>query len=266
MFGYEAKMHARRLWGADDEGRPRKKHGAWRDAMIRWIDQKQALREATRQRRHLHKIEVQRLKAEGKSDLEAARDAERLADQMVDQAAEYKHTGTWQKLASDAEPATSPALSKRKHHSPVATVLDLLLGGRARFVVGALLLAIYALWVRQNDLWQQVHGDAGLTKLRHYLTLNTKPVSIPLLSLPETLAQLLSTHGVGVAGLLILASAFRFGRRATFFMLPAVIVAHRRTTRTTGPIANTTNIDHAGGHPRTWRTARHHRPVAEQTK
>ena len=38
MFGYEAKLEARRRWGADELGRMRPKHKAWRDSVVNWIE------------------------------------------------------------------------------------------------------------------------------------------------------------------------------------------------------------------------------------
>ena len=38
MFGYGAKLEARRRWGCDELGRMRPKHKAWRDTVVNWID------------------------------------------------------------------------------------------------------------------------------------------------------------------------------------------------------------------------------------
>ena len=61
-----------------ENGRPRKKYGAWRDGFIAWGDAKQDRREQAKQRRHLAKIEAKRLKQEGKSDAEAKKQTQKM--------------------------------------------------------------------------------------------------------------------------------------------------------------------------------------------
>ncbi|MFW6059318.1 MAG: serine/threonine-protein kinase [Phycisphaeraceae bacterium] len=227
LFDYEAKMQARRLWGADDDGKPRKKHATWRDGLIQWIDQKQQQREEARQRKHLQKIEAQRLQAEGKSEQDAAREANQVADSMVETAVAYKQTGKWHNVAKAAEKPAASDKPRTQRRSPITLLLDLLLGGRARFVVGAVLLAAYSLWVRQNNLTAGLSRSPGLRTFRDYLDAPTtaEPLRIPFAPfIPEPPLQLLSTHGVGLAGLLLLLAAFRTGKRMTFAMLPAVAV------------------------------------------
>lgn len=227
LFDYEAKIQARRLWGTDDEGKARKKHGAWRDSLIAWIDQKQQERAEQKQRKHLQKIESQRLQAEGKDEAEAAREANRVADSMVETAVAYKQTGEWRNIAEEAEKPTASDELRVHRRSPVQMLLDLLLGGRARFVAGAVLLAAYGLWVRQANLWGRVNDNPSLGTLRSYIAGQDEgpPLRVPMLPmLPDEALRIVSTHGVGLAGLFLFLAAFRAGKRMTLAMLPAVAV------------------------------------------
>ena len=49
LFGYDAKLDARARWAADEKGVPRKRHGAWRDPLVRLIEQRLARRQALRE-------------------------------------------------------------------------------------------------------------------------------------------------------------------------------------------------------------------------
>ncbi len=59
LFGYDAKLVAREKWGRNDRELPRKKHGAWRDPLIRGMDALQRARQRRREQRHLRKLERQ---------------------------------------------------------------------------------------------------------------------------------------------------------------------------------------------------------------
>jgi hypothetical protein len=47
LFGYKAKIVARRKWGKDELGRLRPKDRPWRDAMVKWLELRMAAREET---------------------------------------------------------------------------------------------------------------------------------------------------------------------------------------------------------------------------
>src|SRR4029450_11336670 len=65
LFGYEAKRAARRSWGRHERGRDRKRFGAWRDAVIDWIDRRMVIRKDDRERLLLAKVEAKALAAKG---------------------------------------------------------------------------------------------------------------------------------------------------------------------------------------------------------
>lgn len=53
LFGYEAKLDARARWGRDDQGEERRRHGVWRDPLVRFIDRRLETRRAAKERAQL---------------------------------------------------------------------------------------------------------------------------------------------------------------------------------------------------------------------
>jgi serine/threonine protein kinase len=99
LFGYEAKLAARAQWGRGPRGaRPR--FAAWRDPLMRWIDNYRRARQEAKERKHLQAIEAKNLQAQGVAEAEARQKAERVAAVMVHQASEIKK--------AEAEPAPPP--------------------------------------------------------------------------------------------------------------------------------------------------------------
>jgi hypothetical protein len=92
LFGYEAKLAARRQWGLGEDGRPRKRFRAWRDPILGWIDEKLRIRQAVKERRYFQAVEERALRAEGKSAEEARRQAIDAARTMVCRAAALRET------------------------------------------------------------------------------------------------------------------------------------------------------------------------------
>lgn len=75
LFGYEAMVTARGKWASADRVKPRRRHGTWREPLVRWLEQIEEARKAERERRQLAKVEAQRLKAQGVSEKEAEEQA-----------------------------------------------------------------------------------------------------------------------------------------------------------------------------------------------
>ncbi len=59
LFGYDAKLDARGRWGRDEKGLPRKRHAAWRDPLLRFIERRLELRHARRAAAQLDRVERQ---------------------------------------------------------------------------------------------------------------------------------------------------------------------------------------------------------------
>ncbi|MCC6422394.1 MAG: serine/threonine protein kinase [Phycisphaerales bacterium] len=177
LFGYESKMEARSKWGRGRRGEIRPKFGAWRDGIIRWIDARQQQRKVDRERRLLMKIEARRLEAAGMKEIESRKQAKRIADAMVQKAAEVRQGATVAPSAKEtAAPTTKatavpargmfdeaiqsaqqPATGKEKkfeHHSYIdrkyGGLSGMILGAQTRFILGAALLLPFLLWLYQN--------------------------------------------------------------------------------------------------------------------
>jgi hypothetical protein len=83
FFGYEAMLHARQRWAGIDPTNPRKKFAAWREPIAGRLDAIEQARKEARERRALAKVEAQRLRAMGKSEKDAEREAEQQASEFV---------------------------------------------------------------------------------------------------------------------------------------------------------------------------------------
>ena len=264
LFGYEAKLAARGRWGHDHRGQPRKKHGAWRDPVVRWMEARQKLRQQKKERKHLAAIERKALKAKGISEGEAQSRANRAAETMVDKAAELRtkvvkkkkvarivepvepgdgtvavkepepRTGRRasaksfeQLLAEDADDAQAKRDAARSRSARPSGPVNFVLGARARFVVGAMLIAACAIWMHQNGMiGQGQSADELATTLKSAATetdIGTEALRLPLL--PESVLVHFNSLNVGLAGLILVFSAFFPGVKMAFLMVPAAAVA-----------------------------------------
>lgn len=106
LFGYEAKLLARTKWGQSVRGRERKKFAAWRDPVIRWIDQKQQVRDEVKQRKLLAKLEAKALAAKGIGEKIAKKQAERNAEKVVAKAQKIR-SSAMKRLAETALPTAA---------------------------------------------------------------------------------------------------------------------------------------------------------------
>lgn len=122
LFGYEAKLAARAKWGDGPKGaRPR--FGAWRDPVVRWIAARQRARQEARERRQLQVVEEQGLVAAGMQPAEAQRQAEAVAEAMVEQAAQIKDSGLVDDaLVEEVEPPR-PVAEAKAPALPIAEVV-----------------------------------------------------------------------------------------------------------------------------------------------
>lgn len=261
LFGYEAKLSARE-WSRGERGRAREKFRAWRDPLISWIDGKQRARREAKEEKHLRKIEEKGLQAQGMTVAEARQRAERTAQAMVGQAAGIRETvvatapgqaidpnkkramiRAMLEAAQNAEPAP-----KKSGLAALAGPLGLVFGARARFLLGGLLLAGCLLWVRQNgetfnperiqdlkaaaiqqiDKSQDEGGQLDEVKKTVAKLAGqgkpTRPLSVPFI--PESLAKsLFNTINPGLAGLILILSAFFRGMKIAVFAYPAAAIA-----------------------------------------
>ena len=92
LFGYESKLFARRHWGNADRTLARPCHGAWREPVIAWIDQKVAARREDRQQRLLARVEARALRSKGFDEREAANQGQRNAERLMEKGAAVRNT------------------------------------------------------------------------------------------------------------------------------------------------------------------------------
>jgi serine/threonine protein kinase len=261
LFGYEAKLLARE-WDRTEAGKQREKFGVWRDPLIAWINARiQAQREA-KEKKHLQAVEEKALKAQGLQAPEARRKAEQLAEALVDEATEIKKTvrlpdDNRAKLRRLVQAARAPDVSiygferKRSIWKPFAPLVNLVLGPTMRFLVGAALFTGCLLWIHQNrlissqqikesaeslkdlDVGKLKEGLADVDKLKEELAEKTQALKIPdketlplrLPLVPAAVTNLFNSFNSGVAGLILLFSAFYSGRKIGILLWPAALVA-----------------------------------------
>jgi tRNA A-37 threonylcarbamoyl transferase component Bud32 len=126
LFGYEAKLTARVKWGVGPKG-PRPRFAVWRDPVVRWIAARQRSRQEARERRQLQVVEQQGLVAEGMQPAEARRQAEAVAEAMVEQASQIKDSGLIDEaLVEEVEPPVPQAKAPEADTAavPMAEVVD----------------------------------------------------------------------------------------------------------------------------------------------
>ena len=192
LFGYEAKLAARELWGRGERARRLARHAAWRDPIVAWIRRKLNVRRETRELKLLFNIEKRPTPRKG-SKQPRRRKARKAAERMVDHASRLRETaasrwaattvpGYGPRTAEEAQLFTGivspsgPEAAHRgrwgsRHHESYlsrryGSPLDLLLGRGVRLVVGLLLLLGFAHWWNQNGGVQALRQVAQLAATR----------------------------------------------------------------------------------------------------
>jgi serine/threonine protein kinase len=266
LFGYEAKLEARARWGLGEQGRGRPKEGAWREPVVNWLEATQKARREARERRHLQAIEQQRLQAEGVATAEAQARAEQAAAVLVEKASEFK-----QKVSRAVEIPSGPtrvgsgglrsefdvgellalpdrptAVPARRRPGALAGLLGLVFGPRTRFLAGAVLIVGCLFWFHQNStltgdeikkLAGEAVGQRDVSLLQRLNLTGTKPLSLPLV--PAVITDFFGSWAPGMAGLILVLSAFFRGPRMALFAWPAALVAfagHRLGLPAVGPV------------------------------
>ncbi|MEM9414177.1 MAG: serine/threonine-protein kinase [Planctomycetota bacterium] len=240
LFGYEAKREARTHWGFDAEGRARPRHAGWRDGLIDWLKSHQVKREAEARRHQLQRAEMQRLRAEGVSDMEAMAKSRQASRDWFDDVARYHATRERSALAqvylnqpvqvedAPASAADEPIPDSWKlRRTPLSTTLAYwFFAGRARALAGATLLVVWALWATKREKLPTLPEDGGyLQHIRSYLMADRDPLRYP--PIPEAVLDVLCCQPALLAGLILVWSGLYQGIRMTVFMLPIVVMLLR---------------------------------------
>lgn len=246
LFGYEAKLAAR-AQRKGDTGEVARMAGTWREPVIAWLDARLEARRQARERQHLEKVQAKALEAEGVSKSEAKAQAEAMAAELVDQAAEAAKARKEGKEASvramvaAAREARRPRPGYNLAGKPLRSVwlkhfVNEWFGRRLRFVLGAAIFAAGLLWLHQNNLLKDNkaitaigEGDVEAARKAAEATgqAATKPLQLPGgIQVPNQLQPVLNTWALPITGLLVLLNGvFFFGWRPTVVTLPGVAVA-----------------------------------------
>jgi len=251
LFGYEAKVSARAHWGKGDHGRLRKKHGAWRDPLIEWMNGREELRKQCTEQKHLAKLERKALKAKGVSEQQAKQQADLAAEKMVSKAADIRAAAMDETVVSESR--ETPAVPRRSFNDLLMEEVDdralrqdklradavsaprgffnFFLGARARFIVGTMLIAGCLLWMQQNGMLNKEQNQplqtedvaaAAKDKLEQFRSGEHDTLRFPML--PPHIRVILSSINALLAGLiLVITSPFR-GVMMTFFVVPAAAI------------------------------------------
>jgi serine/threonine protein kinase len=275
LFGYEAKRMARRSWGKSERGRDRKKFGAWRDWIVDSIDARMVARREERERKMLQKIEAKALQASGVDINIANRKARDAAAKMVDKAARVKAsadrrmmmtalpmtTSGRKVMFADAKPLASWADGfeepeddgtgkrrgrdvEREHESyfkrRFGTPMDFVLGPAPRVLVGAMLVALFALWVQQNGGIEYsntanfnpqdiVEGKVKQisNEIKNKVDIRVKgKKQLQLPMVPDWICSITgSNYNGGVAGAILLLTAFFAGKRLGVMVWLGAVIA-----------------------------------------
>jgi hypothetical protein len=253
LFGYEALLSARKLWGTTG-GRRAQHYAGWRDPVIRWVEARQKARREARERKLLEKVERKRLEAAGLSAAEAKEQAREAAEDLVDQAATFKAEATAFRAQAGAAPPrlrvgamlAKPSGPRRQtaRVSPVTLLFRTALGPKVRFLAGALLLGLCLMWAQKNGLLktedlakvlaehkQRLEGQdqagasaaepvAARQMLDRLIAARANPLHVPMLP-----AALFNSFAPGVAGLLLILAALASNPRSIVLCMAGAAVA-----------------------------------------
>ncbi len=223
LFGYEAKLAARE-WSWREMSRTREMFAAWRDPIIARIDARNQARKAKRERKLLQAVEVKALQAGGMNAAEAEAKAGQIAEVMVHQAAEGSTAANMKQMLETArQPEKLFTLKPRRRTGPgvVGRFFDELIGPRTRFLVGAVLLMGFTVWLFENDLLALDQLLKQLSALSRFSATPAKaltPLTLP--AIPLEVTNLFGTVYAGAAGLILVVSGLFVSRRMTFAVVP----------------------------------------------
>jgi serine/threonine protein kinase len=230
LFGYEAKLAARATHAAGARG-ARTRFAAWRDPLVRWLDRYQRARQEAQQRRHLAAVEQANLQAQGVEAAQAREQASRLADAMVQLAAEMRHEAAVSEATVAPEagvtiaPAARPAPPRRVNAQdlyqaaaqpastagpglrPVSDLFGTIFGGNVRFLIGAVLLVVALFWLYVRGLLPGASNvEEGWRWHKMWTEAQTvEPLAVPLV--PEVVRQAMCSLGALIGGLILLVSS-----------------------------------------------------------
>jgi hypothetical protein len=263
LFGYDALRVARVLWGSDAGGQKRPRFARWRDPIIDAIDARIAARKRIRDRVLFQAIEERALEARGINLLTARRKAHRISEAIVLYAHQFRQERDRDNglplmdglnrvaLRPDDFLTTHPESDDQNDSPAWREALDLLtrtlFGPRTRFLLGGVLLAGSLIWMHQNELIRvdeiknlgtnapndrekavedaKEIGRKTVANVQGVASGETRTRQLEIDGLSPEVTSRLDGFGLGVAGLILIASSFFRGTRFALFAVPGALIA-----------------------------------------
>jgi hypothetical protein len=161
LFGYEAKLQARSLWGRGERGALRPRFGAWRDPIIRGIEIRLSMRREARERKLLAKVEAKALKAKGIRDDIARKQARVNAERLVSRAEKLRSTkiSRASQTMAPTETAVSSSATMASQAQSVMVTKDAALEGAIAAILrgGSMESGSRAEAGAPDEEWERVH-------------------------------------------------------------------------------------------------------------
>jgi hypothetical protein len=258
VFGHRALVTARARWGRDSAAKRKRLLGSCRDGLFSLLEKRLEARSDLLATRLLESVEEGRLEEAGVNLLTARRRARRIAKAMVLTAAQWRDEQRLLASGRDSTVALGPPLLHRLHraasqpeaalepHEPQSSPLlrrvdslsSFLLGRGIRFLMGAGLFILFAVWLDASGIVTvtQVRDQAReidrvirramqsadaaiLRELRWGISWDWQRLQDPIAILLFPVSQKTAIVGanLGVAALILILSLFS-GRKITGFL------------------------------------------------
>lgn len=213
LFGYEQLQEMRKAKISDASGQPLAVHHTFRDMIISWIDQRKQARIKKREEKL-----AALAKAQEPPQAVPVPQAVPMAIPVATPPQAEEATSRQSAIQLRDREAERAAERSRWDH---VDLFDLLFGPRVRFFLGVALIGVFLYWVYQNV--ELPEGQFNLAWTKEIPWNNMNPLTVE--GVPNGLLILGSSINVGVAGLLLILSAFSPSRKiALFFLIAAVVM------------------------------------------
>jgi hypothetical protein len=262
LFGYDALRSARARWGFDAGGKRRPRFAPWRDPIVDAIEARIDGRTMERDRVLLQGIEERNLEARGMNLLTARRRAHRIAEAVVLFARQFRRQqpegapgiplmdALGQVALRPDDFLTSTYSDDREPPAWREWLADFgnaLFGSRVRFLAGGLFLAGSLYWMHQNEIINagQIRNAAKVAttdrekaiedasalgrevrdKVQAVADAKAETRQLRVEGISQQVTDRVDGFGLGVAGLILLASSLFRGARISIFVWPGALIA-----------------------------------------
>lgn len=258
LFGPDARRAARDPAERSLRGQFGRRRGRFYDLVDPLVEDRLAALGLAHTRGFLQGVAERNLTAQGVNLLTARRKSRRWAEALTAVSADLRERERrpWRQVAAVAESRTVADAFRQAAEAPEEAllereaglvgrdptwILELVFGARVRFVLGSLLLTGFLLWVHQNGIvtgrqLEQIREAAAKaieapdhlgalreSKIELGEVAQTEPLRLP--GVPAALTRPVRGLHAGLAGLLLIASAFVPGLRIAAFAIPGAALA-----------------------------------------